>query len=46
MKKILSIIVAITTFSLQAQTITDGLMMPKNNFCTGIMATQDKWTNY
>jgi hypothetical protein len=32
--------------TLQAQTTTDGLMMPKNNFCTGFMFTQDKWTDY
>ena len=32
--------------TLQAQTITDGLMMPKSNFCTGIMFSQDQWTNY
>ncbi|MEO7990348.1 MAG: hypothetical protein ABI663_12455 [Chryseolinea sp.] len=29
-----------------AQTTTDGLMMPKKNFCTGFMYTHDKWTNY
>jgi len=28
------------------QTITDGLMMPKNTFCTGFLAGQDQWKNY
>jgi hypothetical protein len=32
--------------SVWAQTMTDGLMMPKNNFCTGFLYTNDKWTNY
>jgi Putative MetA-pathway of phenol degradation len=32
--------------ALQAQTTTDGLLMPKNNFCTGIMASHDSWKNY
>jgi hypothetical protein len=29
-----------------AQTITDGLMMPKKTFCTGFLYGHDKWTNY
>jgi hypothetical protein len=29
-----------------AQTITDGLMMPKKTFCTGFMYGHDKWTDY
>ena len=28
------------------QTTTDGLLMPPKNFCTGLMASHDKWTNY
>ena len=32
--------------ALQAQTITDGLMMPKNTFCTGFMYGHDSWKNY
>jgi hypothetical protein len=32
--------------SLHAQTITDGLMMPKNTLCTGFLAGQDQWKNY
>jgi hypothetical protein len=30
----------------EAQTISDGLMMPKNDFCTGFMYGIDKWTDY
>ena len=29
-----------------AQTLTDGIFMPKNNFCGGIMLMQDQFTNY
>ena len=29
-----------------SQTLTDGLMMSKNNFCTGFMYSHDKWENY
>ncbi|HEY8936384.1 MAG TPA: hypothetical protein VIM65_14220 [Cyclobacteriaceae bacterium] len=32
--------------ALHAQTITDGLMMPKKTFCTGFMYGHDKWTDY
>jgi hypothetical protein len=32
--------------TLRAQTLTDGLMMPKNAFCTGFMYTHDSWTEY
>ncbi len=40
------IIPVLLTGSLQAQTTTDGLMMGKGNFCTGIMASHNQWTNY
>jgi hypothetical protein len=30
----------------QAQTITDGLMMPKKTLCTGFMYGQDTWRDY
>jgi len=47
MKKTLQLIIPLLLAgTLQAQTLTDGLMMPKNNFCTGFMYTQDKWTDY
>lgn len=29
-----------------AQTVTDGLMMPKKTLCTGFVYTHDQWTNY
>jgi hypothetical protein len=45
-RNILLAITLLSTFALQAQTTTDGLMMPKNNFCTGFMGTYDKWTDY
>jgi hypothetical protein len=32
--------------ALRAQTITDGLMMPKKTFCTGFMYGQDTWKQY
>lgn len=41
-----AIIFFISIGTLQAQTVTDGLMMPKNNFCTGFMYSHDQWTNY
>jgi hypothetical protein len=31
---------------LQAQTLTDGLMMGKQKFCTGFMYTNDSWDEY
>jgi Putative MetA-pathway of phenol degradation len=31
---------------LNAQTFTDGLMMPKKDFCTGILFTTDQWKDY
>jgi hypothetical protein len=32
--------------SVFAQTLTDGLMMPKKTLCTGFMYTHDSWTDY
>jgi hypothetical protein len=31
---------------LQAQTLNDGIYMPKNNFCGGFLLMQDKFENY
>jgi hypothetical protein len=45
-RNILLAITLLSAFAIQAQTTTDGLMMPKNNFCTGFMGTYDKWTDY
>ena len=32
--------------AVQAQTSNDGLMMPGKNFCTGFIATSDRWDHY
>ena len=32
--------------SVCAQTLTDGLMMPRKNLCTGFMYMHDSWTDY
>jgi hypothetical protein len=37
----------LTAFSgVKAQNLTDGLMMPKNNLCTGFMYMNDQWKDY
>lgn len=46
MKRFLPFILALLPLTAFSQTMTDGLMMPKNYFCTGFMYTNDKWTNY
>lgn len=47
MKRIIRFIVPIfMAAAAQAQTANDGLMMPKNSFCTGFMGSYDKWNNY
>jgi hypothetical protein len=35
-----------STASLHAQTIDDGVMMPQKNLCTGFLYTHDSWTDY
>lgn len=45
-KSLLVILFMIPTVSVLAQTPTDGLMMPKGDFCTGFLFTHDKWTDY
>lgn len=40
------ILLLLVSGALQAQTITDGLMMPKKTLCTGFMYGQDTWRNY
>ena len=46
-KKIgVGVLLILSFTTLRAQTLTDGLMMPKNNFCTGFMYTHDSWTEY
>lgn len=32
--------------TIYAQTLNDGLMMPRNYFCTGILYTHDRWNEY
>jgi hypothetical protein len=34
------------SFIMRAQNLTDGLMMPKGDLCTGFLFGQDKWTDY
>ncbi len=47
MKKTLLFLLGIGMFaSVSAQTLTDGLMMPKKDFCTGFMYSHDQWTDY
>ncbi|MDW8332028.1 MAG: transporter [Cyclobacteriaceae bacterium] len=46
MKKYLCLICILPVFAGNAQTISDGLMMPAKNLCTGVLYTHDRWTNY
>jgi len=47
MKKLsISALLLLGVISVQAQTLTDGLMMAKKNLCTGFMYTNDQWTEY
>jgi hypothetical protein len=46
-KPVLILILSAACLStLQAQTLTDGLMMSKKNLCTGFLLAHDQWTNY
>lgn len=40
------LIVLSSSHNIEAQTIRDGLMMPKNSFCTGFMYSHDSWDHY
>jgi len=42
----LGILFVLGALSAKAQTLTDGLMMQKGNFCTGFMYTHDRWEDY
>lgn len=42
----LSVFLLLGFTCLRAQTLTDGLMMPKKDLCTGLMYTHDQWTDY
>jgi hypothetical protein len=41
-----TVLCGIVPFLIQAQSLTDGIYMPKQSFCTGIMLTQDHFDNY
>jgi Putative MetA-pathway of phenol degradation len=45
-KLILSFAIFFSSGSLLAQTITDGLMMPKKDLCTGPLFSHDQWKDY
>ena len=36
----------LTTLATNAQTISDGLMMAKKDFCTGVLYSNEQWKNY
>jgi hypothetical protein len=42
----LSVLLATGLAGVHAQTMTDGLMMPKKALCTGFMYTHDQWKEY
>jgi hypothetical protein len=46
MKKIYLIIAGLFPVIASAQTLTDGLMMPKKDLCTGFMYMHDQWDEY
>src|SRR5689334_8404443 len=44
--KLLGVFSLLLIQALNAQTLTDGLMMPKKNLCTGFTYSTDSWKNY
>jgi hypothetical protein len=46
MKKFYLIIAALMPVMASAQTLNDGLLMKKNDLCTGFMYSHDQWTDY
>lgn len=46
MKKIIASILIFTSFCSKAQTEIDGIMMSKNNFCTGAVYQYSSWDQY
>jgi hypothetical protein len=46
MSKIILLIAMVGSTLVTAQTLSDGLMMPKNDFCTGVIYNYDRWENY
>lgn len=45
-KPLLILLLAMCTHAVFAQNLTDGLMMKKNLFCTGIIYSHDQWEDY
>ncbi len=41
-----TLIAFLLPFFIQAQSLTDGIFMPKNNFCGGVMVAQDQFKDY
>ncbi|NOT75884.1 MAG: hypothetical protein HOP08_13240 [Cyclobacteriaceae bacterium] len=46
MKRVYVIIFSLFAVGAQAQSLTDGLLMPKGAFCTGFLYTHDQWKDY
>ena len=46
LKRTLTLAFAILPFLAMTQSLTDGIYMPKQNFCGGVMLMQDQFTNY
>ncbi len=46
MKRFYLFIFSLFAIGAQAQSLTDGLLMPKGSFCTGLLYTHDQWKNY
>ena len=46
MKRFCLFIFLLSAIGANAQSLTDGLMMPKGSFCTGFLYTHDQWKNY
>ncbi|HEY6552474.1 MAG TPA: hypothetical protein VI669_03925, partial [Vicinamibacteria bacterium] len=40
------VLLTLVASPLRSQTIEDGLMMPKKNFCTGFLYVNDSWDQY
>jgi len=46
MKRYYLVIFSLFAIGAQAQSLTDGLLMPKGAFCTGFLYTNDQWKDY
>lgn len=46
MNRFYILVFSLITMSVQAQSLTDGLLMPKGNFCTGFLYMHDQWKDY